>query len=270
MSTNETRTLPTGWHTLEVLVTVKAYPNPSRKYVEASCMAGITRDRRWVRLYPIPHRMLESERQFSKYTWIRVQAIRAREDHRPESLKVNIDSIQPLETVGTEDDWAERCRLLLPLKDSSMCALRHTQPKTNRSLGLIRPREVIAFEIEPTSAQWTPEQQAVLSQQGFWDRSPARTLEKIPYNFYYRYVCEATDCPGHRMKVVDWELHQSYRKWRDQYGDDWEQKLRDRYVDWMLRERDLHFFVGTMLKHPQSWIIIGLFYPPKQRQLRLL
>jgi hypothetical protein len=36
----------------EVLITVKAYPNPSKKYRETVCVAGITREEGWVRLVP--------------------------------------------------------------------------------------------------------------------------------------------------------------------------------------------------------------------------
>ncbi len=31
----------------------------------------------------------------------------------------------------------------------------------------------------------------------------------------------------------------------------------------------LHFFVGTVHKNPKSWIIVGLFYPPKPDELPL-
>jgi hypothetical protein len=32
----------------------------------------------------------------------------------------------------------------------------------------------------------------------------------------------------------------------------------------MIEKFDTHFFVGTVHQHPQNWIIVGLFYPPKQ------
>jgi hypothetical protein len=34
----------------------------------------------------------------------------------------------------------------------------------------------------------------------------------------------------------------------------------------MLNKNDTHFFVGTIHGHPQTWIIIGLFYPPKAKR----
>jgi hypothetical protein len=32
----------------------------------------------------------------------------------------------------------------------------------------------------------------------------------------------------------------------------------------MTEKYDTHFIVGTVHKHPKNWIIVGLFYPPKQ------
>lgn len=61
------------WQTIEVLITVKAYPNPSRSQSEAACIVGVRRDGGFVRLYPVPFRSLEDEQQFKKYQWIRVR-----------------------------------------------------------------------------------------------------------------------------------------------------------------------------------------------------
>ena len=65
MTTLETKT---------ILITVKAYPSPSRKYGETVCCAGIDIDTaRWIRLYPIPFRDLDTSQKFKKYTIIRVR-----------------------------------------------------------------------------------------------------------------------------------------------------------------------------------------------------
>jgi hypothetical protein len=29
--------------------------------------------------------------------------------------------------------------------------------------------------------------------------------------------------------------------------------------------KDTHFFVGTILAHPRSWVVIGVFWPKAQR-----
>lgn len=56
----------------KILVTVKAYPNPSKRYIETVCVAGVTESGKWIRLYPIPYRFLEYDRQFPSYAWIDV------------------------------------------------------------------------------------------------------------------------------------------------------------------------------------------------------
>ena len=32
----------------------------------------------------------------------------------------------------------------------------------------------------------------------------------------------------------------------------------------MINKYDTHFYVGTVHQHPDAWIIVGLFYPPRQ------
>jgi hypothetical protein len=59
-------------------------------------------------------------------------------------------------------------------------------------------------------------------------------------------------------------MGQSWRSWRDQYGDGWKDKFIQRYETEMIARNDTHFYVGTVHQHPHKWIIVGLFYPPKQ------
>jgi hypothetical protein len=34
--------------------------------------------------------------------------------------------------------------------------------------------------------------------------------------------------------------------------------------DEMINKYDTHFYVGTVHRYPDVWIIVGLFYPPRQ------
>lgn len=71
------------------------------------------------------------------------------------------------------------------------------------------------------------------------------------------------------MICTDWEMGQAYRAWRKQYGDQWEGKFRQRFEKEMIEKNDTHFFVGTIHQHPGSWIIVGLFYPPRPATMDL-
>lgn len=77
-----------------ILVVVKTYPNPSSTYGETVCCAGVDLESgEWVRLYPITFRGL-ADRQFEKFQEIRCRATRPRDDTRPESWRVDQDSIE--------------------------------------------------------------------------------------------------------------------------------------------------------------------------------
>ena len=68
------------------------------------------------------------------------------------------------------------------------------------------------------------------------------------------------------MSCTDWELGALYRNCVSRYGADWESKFRQTAERAMIEKNDTHFFVGTVNNHPQEWIIVGLFYPPKSDQ----
>lgn len=248
----------------DILITVKSYPNPSAKYVESSCTAGLTRNREWLRLHPLPFRMLEDDKQFKKYQWIQAK-IKKSEDHRPESHKVDCDSIKVLdESLSTRHYWAQRRSFLEPLRRRSMEEIWQEQEKKKISLSFFKPKYIERLIIEPAEPTWSTKQLAALQQQNFFVPRENRSLEKVPYDFKYKYWCDDPNCKGHTQKIVDWEIYQSYRRWRAHYGPDkWEEKLRTRYEADMQNLCDTHFFVGTMLAHPTTWLIIGLFYPPK-------
>jgi hypothetical protein len=45
-------------------------------------------------------------------------------------------------------------------------------------------------------------------------------LEKVPYQFKYRYRCAGEPgCRGHEQSIVDWEIAEAFRRWREQYGE---------------------------------------------------
>lgn len=88
------------WETKEVLIIVKVYPTPSNKYGETVCTAGITRDSKWIRLYPIPYRDLPTTQRYDKFQWIRVKVTPSNEMlRRPESHKIDVSSIELLSKI---------------------------------------------------------------------------------------------------------------------------------------------------------------------------
>ena len=131
------------------------------------------------------------------------------------------------------------------------------------TLGFFRPQEITKLTIEEDSRQWTTGELARLRQMPLFGKAPEKTLEKLPFRFTYGFNCDNNGCNGHRLSCLDWEIGQSYRKWLGKYGDKWEEKFRLRFEQDMIHRFNTHLFVGTVHQYPQSWIIVGLFYPPK-------
>jgi len=94
---------------IKFLLTVKAYPQPSRSYSELVCTAGIREDGSWIRVYPVPLRSLDLDK-FSKFSWIEMDLKQHEDDFRPESYRpINIDlsDMKCLDEIGTDNYWAE-------------------------------------------------------------------------------------------------------------------------------------------------------------------
>lgn len=136
--------------TKQILITVKAPPHPSKQHQETICCAGIDMDTsQWVRLYPIPFRLLDDDKKFPKYSVITVKCKRPLRDRRVESYKVDQDSIRIVKEIGTENNWAQRKNIVLPTISQSFCEILQ-QPKNKKTLGLFK---AIDIEFEYTKSK---------------------------------------------------------------------------------------------------------------------
>lgn len=249
------------WHEREVCMAIKAYPNPVEDLGEAVCTAGVDRAGNWVRVYPVAFRDLPFDKRFKKYQWVRGR-FRRSSDSRPESYDIDHDSIVCLETVDTANRWARRKELIAPHILPSVEALQEIATRGGRTMGYVRPRGVPELVIEPREGAWDVRRGALLDQIPLFGRQKAR-LERIPFRFAYRFRCEGEHCTGHNMQVLDWEMHEAYRQWRQDYGDDWREKFIERFGLSFFALNDVLFNLGNIAAHPQSFCITGLFYPRK-------
>lgn len=257
---------------VRVLVTVKAYPQPSRSYGETVCVAGVRIDTNpptWIRLYPVAYRQLEFAERFAKYQVMDLNVFRSSKDQRPESYRPNIPSARLGEKIGTQGRWAARWAYLDSLAGAvSACELRTKQGSAGApSLGLIKPREVIRLDVEPNeSFREDKTRLAQLAAQGDLFSAESRTaLEPAPYRLKYYYRCAETSCPGHRQTLIDWEAGQAARRWRDAGYPDRElpERLREKfYTEMCGTDRDTYFFLGNQHLRPKGFLVLGVFWPP--------
>jgi hypothetical protein len=254
----------------DVLITVKAYPNPSKKYRETVCVAGITREEGWVRLYPITFRYLPQVARFKKYQIVTLR-VGKHSEGRPESYRPDQDSFKPGEILTPKNAWHERKQWLLPTTSASMCEIATLQRENGKSLGMFKPKDAPELVIEKADKEWGD-----IVRQLHMFEEPSKPLELIPFRFKYKYTCDDAHCRGHEQTIVDWEACELYRKLRDSEESERaiHDKMRQKFVEELWgRDKDSYLFVGNQLAHPRSFIVLGIFWPPKtddERQMKLL
>jgi hypothetical protein len=149
-----------------------------------------------------------------------------------------------------------------------MCDLQRSEKADHRSLGCVRPKEVDSLIIEVAPGEWSERKRSVLDQMALFDPIEKK-LEKIPFVFKYRYRCEDRACRGHTQSIIDWELMELYRRLRRDASstDVLNAKIRQKYVNELCGDsKDTHFFVGNHSRFPSTFMVLGVFWPPKTPQ----
>jgi hypothetical protein len=265
---------------ISLLPLVKAYPNLSRQYGEVSCVAAIVLEGadagKLIRIYPIPFRELDQDQQFQKYQPIRVTAWRPNNDQRPESRKVDIETMEITgPRIDTSDSWAARRDLVEPVIEGSMCGLLREEKEDRTSLRILRPQEVLDLKIEEVepdpekgemATAWTAQANLLEAPER---QAQRKALEQIPYKFKYVYKCTDPGCEKHTQSIVDWEIAQLYR--RERHKADWKQLIRTKFLDEMCGPaKDIAFIVGNQKLYRNAFLVLGIWWPPTRAQLSLV
>lgn len=262
------------WKKVKVFIIGKTYPVISRKYNELVCTGGITENSDLIRLYPLPYRYLHDDQQFPIYSWIEVEICKAYDDVRKESYKIKPESIRILERLK---GWDKRWQIIEPTLTSSLEYLEKQRKKDNTSLGIIRITYK-NFSWEFQGREWPIDKKSILDQMDFL--KDVKPLEFIPYKFYLSYRCsDNPNCRGHKQSILSWEYSQAFRSFIKQYNSE-ENALSimkntlegERYFDLQGSSRERIALLGTIKQYHQfgKWIIGGLFFPPKIRQITLV
>lgn len=262
-----------------VLITVKAYPLPSRSYDELVCTAGITDEGEWIRIYPVPFRFLKDEGQYSKYQWVDINLKKAKKDFRPESYSpadTSLEDMNIIETVDTSKKWRRRKQLVLDdgpkIYTSITDLIEDSKDPKNVSLATFKPTTITDFEIEE-EREWSEGLRKNLQQHDLFDERGGRgnkdVVQKLPYKFYYK--LEDENGQSSRMMIEDWEIGALYWNCLNRADGNENialQKVREKYFDTFTEKNDIHLFLGTTLQYHRRrmnnpFVIIGVFYPPK-------
>lgn len=259
----------------DILIIVKTYPEISKKYTETVCTAGIdAKTKKIVRLYPIRFRYLEGEQRFRKYQWIKVRVSKALDDPRPESHHIESNSIELGNFIPANKTWEERFSWLI--NDNTLFpsveALRDAQKVDSTSLGIVKPKSVKRVIIQKRNEKEVQDainkKNSIVKQLDMFEEK--KDLYILPVRIMIEFFCDIPDCSGHKMSILDWEFGQLYRKLIKQ--SDWQEKIESKIMDEIFaKNKDTHIILGNMASYPQTFCVLGFFWPPKlhSRQIPL-
>lgn len=269
-----------------VLLTVTTYPLPSRSYDELVCTAGILEDGSWIRIYPVPLSFLSDlkgtgELNNVKYTWIELNLIKRTDDFRPESYSPKNYDFKDIiigERINTDRNWHRRKELCLSNVYTNLSKLiGDSKDPHNTSLATFKPSKIISVEFEEDEREWKNEWKDLRKQGDLFatDKPPEILIPKIPYKFYYRF--EDDSGKSSRLMIEDWEIGALYWKClKKAEGNESValEKVKQKYEVDFKKNKDIHLFLGTtkqwhMRRSKNPFVIIGVFYPKKESQLKL-
>jgi hypothetical protein len=119
------------------------------------------------------------------------------------------------------------------------------------------------MEIRPASPEWKPEWQTLFTQLKLFG-PPQKPLRKIPYTFHYVFECSDSGGKAHTAMCEDWELGMLFLNAADGCSDaQAAEKVREKFLGELCREdKDTRFFMGTHFPY-NTWLVLGVFWPPK-------
>jgi len=262
------------WQEKDIFITVKTYPEYSTKYTETVCTCGILADTgQMIRIFPIRFRYLDGDYMFSKYQWIKAKIRKSEKDPRPESFNIVDETIKLGQIIGTnKDGWVERERWVLGEKNvyNSMEDILLSRESNNISLGAIRPASITGCRIVSKSKAEMKEaelrKRSIMAQLDML--AEKKDLDLIPFRFVLEFQCDDRSCKGHKFSILDWEIAELYRKKR--HSANWKEIVIDKVMNTLCgHERETYLYLGNMAQHQHIFCILGFFWPPKERQLRL-
>jgi hypothetical protein len=231
------------------IILVKAWPQPSIKYGETVCCAGVTPEGRWRRLFPIRFRHLSGDAQFRRWDVVEYRGETPRDDRRIESCRVDEPTLRVVGKIPERERAAFLDRFVRP-----SCTAAQEQ---GESLTLVRPRALEFKWKRKTEDQILSEfsrRAATLTQGSLLDKDLA-TLEPCPYDMSVVFVDEAG---RHRMACSDWETAAAFYNLRNQYGDEGAlNHLRSTY-EGRYMSAGLALALGTVKKRPKQWLLLGM------------
>lgn len=259
------------WKEKRILIWGKTYPELSSKYRETVCTGGTLDTGEFIRLYPIPFRYLSNDATFSKYQWIRARIRKSQDDPRPESFRIDPESIVVEDAINTDKfEWFQRKQVVFKNAKgifNSVDDLITQNRKDGTSIGFVKPVKIsnVYVENRPPEDYITFtrkfEDAKLKNQQGelFGDLSveEIKNLQFISQRIKVEWTCASKNCKGHNMAILDWELYELVRKTNIHTALDRVRTILNLDIN------SIGFFLGNFRLHPKAFSIGSIWYPKK-------
>lgn len=248
----------------ECFILVKAQPHRSSKYFETVCCAGVGRDGKWRRQYPVPFRILQGDQKFSRWDWIEYEYVKGEKDPREESQKVLAQSLRVTDKIKK----SERAKILNPLIRRSFA----DADARGESLALIRPKRVVLKSKRKTDEDLRKETQKhkeLADQLSFFDET-AKPLKPCPVQFIVEWIDQ--DGKSRKHENDDWETSAAYNRFERMHGhvravEILKEKYEQQYFEAGLAlafsthsRRNVHF------AEKNQWLLVGLIRLDEEAQ----
>jgi hypothetical protein len=245
----------------QTIILVKAWPQPSQKYGETVCCAGVTSEGEWRRLFPIRFRHLVGAAQFSRWDVVQYRPERPNDDTRKESRRVDEPTLTKLRTMPVR----AREGFFDPLFRGSL----KEAADRGESLTLIRPK-TLRFKFRLKTDEELGEEKIrrakTLAQGSLLDKE-LDAIEPCPYDLKMQFDDEAG---RHEMTCGDWETAATFFNRRRGYGEAAAlEQLRSTYEETYFQQ-GVALALGTVKKRPNQWLLLGIIRLNETVQPRLI
>lgn len=220
------------------------------------CCAGIGRDGRWRRQYPVPFRILNDGQKFRRWDFIQYEFTTSADDLRRESQKVVPESIVVSGTIKA----SERARVLNPLIRESFAAA----DEQDESLTLLRPESVTLLYERKSKSQLEIERAKhaeLANQLSMFDKT-AKPLDPCPIQFLLKW--RDADGKTRQHECDDWETTSAFQRFNREHGE-------TRAIEILREKYELQYFTAglalafsTHKRRNQTrgatnqWLLVGL------------
>lgn len=245
------------------LILIKANPHLSSKYFETVCCAGVGKDGKWRRQYPVSFRILDDAQKFKRWSWIEYDYIQPSDDDRKESQKVQDHSIVVTGRAKTKD----RTKSL-----ESLIFHGFEKPEENSdSLTLIRPikSEFIWKRKDPEELARQAQKHASMANQMSLFSNDAKPMAQCPYSFHFRW--EDENGKIWNSTCDDWESSATFFQRRRSLGS--EQAALESMSETFNQEyptKGMALAFSTHSRRNWQWLLVGILRADHPKEELLL